>query len=126
MGRVSDEERNERLAAASVFCVPSLGGESFGVILLEGMAAGVPVVASGIEGYAAVAGARDGSGPAALLVDPGDVAGFAAAIDDVLSDPARAAQLRAAGSERAESFSMNRLAEIYEGIYESIALTVRS
>ncbi len=126
LGRVSDEERNERLAAASVFCVPSLGGESFGVILLEGMAAGVPVVASGIEGYAAVAGARDGSGPAALLVDPGDVAGFAAAIDDVLSDPARAAQLRAAGSERAESFSMNRLAEIYEGIYESIALTVRS
>jgi phosphatidylinositol alpha-mannosyltransferase len=124
LGRVGDEERNERLAAASVFCVPSLGGESFGVILLEGMAAGVPVVASSIEGYAAVAGPRNGGPAAAELVEPGNVEAFAAAIRTLLDDPRHADALRDAGSARAEEFSMNHLAEIYEEIYESIALKV--
>lgn len=126
LGRVGDEERNQRLAAASVFCVPSMGSESFGVILLEGMAAGVPVVASSIEGYAAVAGGRSGDPPAALLVEPGDVAGFAKAIESVLGDTDLADQLRASGSERAESYSMSHLAELYEEIYESITVTVGS
>ncbi len=48
LGRIDDDERDRRLAGATVFCAPSLGGESFGVILLEAMAAGTPVVASSI------------------------------------------------------------------------------
>ena len=70
LGRITDEERNRRMAGASVFCAPSLGGESFGVVLLEAMAAGTPVVASSISGYAGVAGPLDGEPAAALLADP--------------------------------------------------------
>jgi hypothetical protein len=73
IGRIPDAERDARMAAADVFCAPSIRGESFGVILLEAMAAGAPVVASGISGYTQVAGALDGDDEvAALLPPPGD------------------------------------------------------
>ncbi|HBX79469.1 MAG TPA: alpha-(1-2)-phosphatidylinositol mannosyltransferase, partial [Acidimicrobiaceae bacterium] len=67
LGRISNEERNARMAAATVFCAPSLGGESFGVILLEAMAARTAVVASDISGYVGVAGPL-GAEPAAALL----------------------------------------------------------
>ena len=54
LGRVDDDELASRLAGAHVLCAPSLGGESFGVVLLEAMAAGTAVVASDLPGYAAV------------------------------------------------------------------------
>ena len=66
LGRIDDDERDRRMAEASVFCAPSLGGESFGVILLEAMAAGTPVVASDIPGYAKVA---CGAGPDGTVPD---------------------------------------------------------
>src|SRR4029453_14653390 len=76
LGRISDEEKASRLRGADVFCAPSLRGESFGVGLLGGRAAGTPVVASGLAGYANVARAdRD-----ALLVAPGDTAALATAL----------------------------------------------
>ena len=82
------------MAAADVFCAPSIRGESFGVILLEAMAAGAPVVASGISGYTQVAGALDGDREvAALLPPPGDPAALAAAILEVLDDPDLAGRL---------------------------------
>ncbi len=55
LGRISDAEKFARLRGASVFCAPSLHGESFGVVLIEAMAAGTPVVASGLDGYRNVA-----------------------------------------------------------------------
>ena len=66
LGAITDAERDSRLRGATVLCAPSLHGESFGVVLLEGMAAGTPVVASAIEGYRNVARAdRDAlAGPA--------------------------------------------------------------
>ena len=76
LGRIDDDERDRRLAGATVFCAPSLGGESFGVILLEAMAADTPVVASDIPGYAKVA-RLPGGDAAAVLVPPGDVAALA-------------------------------------------------
>ena len=114
LGNVSDEEKLARIKGADVFCVPSLRGESFGVVLLEGMAARTPVVASDLAGYRNVAE----TGGEALLVPPGDVAALAHALQRVLQDPLLAAQLVAAGEPRAEQFAMDRLAEEYVEIYE--------
>jgi phosphatidyl-myo-inositol alpha-mannosyltransferase len=116
LGRISDEERASRMRGADVFCAPSLRGESFGVVLLEAMAADTPVVASDLPGYANVARAgRDG-----LLVPPGDAKALAAALHRVLADPSLAADLVASGEARAAEFSMERLAEVYLGLYRSV------
>jgi len=120
LGRIPDAERNARMAAADVFCAPSTGGESFGVILLEAMAAGAPVVASDISGYAAVAGPLDGDPAAALLPRAGDPDQLAQAIRRVLDEPDLSASLRAAGAARADRFSMERLAETYLGLYAGL------
>ena len=117
LGRLSDREKLERMRAADVFCAPSLHGESFGVVLIEAMAASTAVVASDLPGYANVARA----GRDAILVPPGDAAALAAALRHVLDDPAFAARLVAAGEERAAEFSMERLAETYVELYERVA-----
>jgi phosphatidylinositol alpha-mannosyltransferase len=102
-----------------VFCAPSLGGESFGVILLEAMAAGAPVVASNIPGYAKVA--TPAHGPlAASLPEPGDPTGLAAAVTRVLTDPDHAAELRLAGVARSAEFDLERLCDRYLEIYQQL------
>ncbi len=120
LGRIPDAERDSRMAAADVFCSPAIGGESFGVILLEAMAAGAPVVASAIEGYVGVAGPLDGDPAAAELPPHGDPLALAAALDRVLSDPAHADHLRTQGRRRAARFSMERLAELYVDMYQEL------
>ena len=55
LGRISEAEKFSRLRSCDVFCAPSLGGESFGVVLIEAMAAGATVVASALDGYRNVA-----------------------------------------------------------------------
>ncbi len=114
LGRISESEKIARLGAADVLCAPSLSGESFGVVLLEAMAARAAVVASELPGYANVARAdRD-----ALLVPPGDAMALAGALRRVLSDRSLADSLVASGAERAEGFSMDSLARRYVGLYE--------
>ncbi len=119
LGRISDEERTARIRGAHVFCAPSLRGESFGVVLLEGMACDTPVVASDIGGYAKVARGGDD----ALLVPAGDAEALGAAIAKVLADPVLADRLVASGRERAEEFSMRRLADRYLEAYASVLNT---
>jgi phosphatidylinositol alpha-mannosyltransferase len=114
LGRVSDIEKRERLRAADVFCAPSTEGESFGIVLLEAMAAGTPVVASDIHGYRTVA--REGHD--ALLVPPLDAQALAGALRRVLDDVTVAGQYRQNGILRAEEFSMRTLAEAYIPLYE--------
>ena len=76
LGRVSEEEKQARLAGATMACFPALDGESFGVVLLEAMAAGTALVASDIDGYRTVSRAdRE-----ALLVPPGDAGALRAAL----------------------------------------------
>ncbi len=113
LGRVSDDERAARMRGADVFCAPSLHGESFGVILLEAMAAGTPVVASDLAGYRNVA-TNDHD---ALLVPPGDDTALAAAIRRVLESASLAERLVEAGRARAQELSMDRLAERYVELY---------
>lgn len=116
LGRIDDDEKIARLRASSVFCAPSLHGESFGVVLIESMAAGIPVVASALDGYRNVG--TDGAD--ALLVPPGDVAALRAALVRVLDDDEFAATLARAGHERAEHFSMSTLADLYVERYRRV------
>ena len=114
LGRISDSEKISRMSRASVFCAPSLHGESFGVVLLEAMAAGTPVVASNLDGYRNVATDDE----TALLVETGNVAGLASALARVLADSQLAARLTANGREHAQRFSMDALADRYIEMYE--------
>lgn len=116
LGRISDDEVASRLKGADVFCAPSLGGESFGVVLLEAMAAGTAIVASDIPGYRNVA-THDQD---ALLVPAGDAGAVAAAIRRILTEPATAGRLAAAGEARASRFGMDELAQCYLGIYRAL------
>ena len=85
LGRITEAEKLARLRGASVFCAPSLHGESFGVVLIEAMAAGTPVVASALDGYRNVAT----DGVDALLVPPGDADALADARCDGCSTTRR-------------------------------------
>ena len=117
LGRISDEEKFSRLRAASVFCAPSLGGESFGVVLIEAMAAGTTVVASSLDGYRNVATHESDS----LLSHPGDADALAAQLTRALTDTPLARRLRDAGDARAERFAMSALADRYIEIYHDLA-----
>lgn len=116
LGTITDTEKIARLKGADVLCAPSLRGESFGIVLLEAMAAGTAVVASDLPGYRNVA--EDGHD--ALLVPPGQVEALAGAIGSVLNDHRRARKLVAAGHVRAEEFSMDNLAEQYLKRYKAL------
>lgn len=100
-------------AAADAFLAPALGGESFGQVLLEAMAAGVPVAGSDIPGYREVARA----GREALLVPPGQPAALAEAALRLLEDRQLAAGLRQAGRERAREFAWEGLCPDVERAY---------
>ncbi len=113
VGRVPPWELAQMMGQAAVVAVPSLGGESFGIVLLEGMAAGRPVVASNIPGYAAVL--RDGVD--GILVPPGDAEALAAALARVLDDPARARVMGLSGRERAARYDWPVVAGEIEAVY---------
>jgi phosphatidylinositol alpha-mannosyltransferase len=117
LGTIDDEEKAQRLRGADVFCAPSLYGESFGVVLLEAMAAHTPIVATDLPGYANVA--RGGTD--AVLVPEGDAEALAGALRTVLADTRLAERLAVAGEARAAEFAMDRLAERYLGLYEGVA-----
>lgn len=114
LGRVNDVELARRLRGATMFCAPSLYGESFGIVLLEAMSASVPVVASDIAGYRAVARPD----VEAILVEPGDSSALRIALRRVLDEPATVERLVEAGNRRASEFSLHRLAERYLLIYQ--------
>ena len=119
LGVLNEEEKVRRLAAATVLCAPSLGGESFGMVLLEAMAARTTVVASDIDGY------RDATAGTAVLVPPGDVGALATALGDVLGPIEHGADVRRrldAASARANGWSMSCLAERYETLYRSVVV----
>lgn len=122
LGRIGDDEKASRLRAADVYCAPSLHGESFGIVLLEAMAAGTPVVASDLPGYAKVARANR----EALLVPPGDPRSLGAAITRVLGDSTVASSLVEGGRARAEELSMDRLSEKYLEIYDRVITARRT
>lgn len=116
LGRISDEERAARMRGCTVYCSPSVRGESFGMVLLEAMAAGGALVASDLDGHRNVAT----DGVDALLAPVGDAAALAKALRRVLDDDGLRAELVAGGRRRADALSMDRLAERYEAIYQRV------
>lgn len=114
LGWVADDEKVAQLAQAEVVCAPSLAAESFGIVLAEAMAAGVPVVASDLPGYRAVL--LDGE--AGRLVPPGQPAPLADALYDLLRDDDERRRLAAAGLVAAERLSWGRVTDEIITAYE--------
>lgn len=118
LGRVDDDEKRRALEAADVLCAPSLGGESFGMVLTEAFAAGTPVVASDIAGYRdVVRDGRDG-----LLVPRGDATALAETLRDLWLDPARRVAMGEAAAQRAQRFAWPHVArEVLDAYEDAIA-----
>jgi phosphatidyl-myo-inositol alpha-mannosyltransferase len=116
LGVLGDREVAARLAGAAILCAPSLHGESFGMVILEGMASGCSVVASDIEGYRSAAGGH------AALVPPGDTRALARALGVALADAVEgtgqsSTEARKEAIEYARGWSMDALAERYVDVY---------
>jgi len=118
LGRVSYEDKLEQMRQAEVLCAPSLGGESFGIVLTEALAAGVPVVASDIPGYRA---ALQG-GKAGVLVPPGSAAALEPALFALLQDGEQRQHLVLKGIQLAESYSWERVVDQVLEAYEDALL----
>ncbi len=113
LGRVSDDEKAQLFKTADVYVSPATGGESFGIVLLEAMAAGTAVVCSDIHGYKGVVRrGREG-----LLVPPRKPKALAAALAQLLADDELRRQMGASGVERAEEFSWERVAAKVDDYY---------
>jgi phosphatidylinositol alpha-mannosyltransferase len=111
-GRVSEERRRELLGAADLVCAPSLSGESFGLVLVEAMSAGVPVVASSIPGYLDV---LSGFG---RMVPAGDDAALAAAISQLAANRMLRRKIGEDGRRAAERFHWSRVTPRIVEAYE--------
>ena len=114
LGRVDDAARQRAIEAADLLCAPSLGGESFGMVLTEAFAAGRPVVASDIAGYRDVV--TDGSD--GLLVPRGDATRLAETLRDLALDPESTVRLGAEAARSAERYAWPRVAEQVVTAYE--------
>ncbi len=119
LGKVSDEVKHRELEQADVLCAPSLGGESFGMVLTEAFAAGTPVVASDIAGYRDVV--RDGVD--GVLVPPADPQALAEALRDLWEEPGRRSAMARAAAHDVQRFAWPRVAaEVMEAYEEAIAI----
>jgi phosphatidyl-myo-inositol alpha-mannosyltransferase len=116
LGRISHEELWRRLHTADVLCAPSLAGESFGMILTEAFAAGTPVIASNIAGYADVVS----DGVDGVLVPPADAQRLAEELQRLHHEPDRRSRMGAAARESAQRYAWTRVAEQVEEVYELV------
>jgi phosphatidylinositol alpha-mannosyltransferase len=115
-GRVGHDRLPAFYASADVFCSPARGGESFGLVLLEAMACGVPVVATDLPGYRTVI-TPDLDG---VIIPPRDPVGLAIGLERLLRDPGRRALLRTHGLEKARRCGWESIVDRLEAVYDSI------
>src|SRR2546428_622428 len=115
-GGVSENERPRFYKTADVFCAPSTGQESFGIVLLEAMAAGLPVVASDIHGYKRVV-QRNVTG---LLVEPKEPDAIAAALERLICDEGLRRRLGEAGARRAPEYDWSHVTRELLDLYGEV------
>ncbi|MET7769761.1 glycosyltransferase family 4 protein [Nocardia sp. NPDC005366] len=118
LGQVSDEEKASAMRSADVYVAPNLGGESFGIILIEAMAAGTPVVAGELDAFRRVL--RDGA--AGVLVPVGDSDRLAAAIDSLLTDKVRRDELVRTATQVVGEYDWPVVAEQILRVYETVTV----
>ncbi|MFQ5517781.1 MAG: glycosyltransferase family 4 protein, partial [Acidimicrobiia bacterium] len=111
LGEVPEDRKRAELGTAAILCAPNTSGESFGLVLAEGMAAGCVVVATALPAFAAVLG---GTG---VLVSRWDVEGFAEAVADLMGDDGRRRRLAAAATVQVERFERAAVVQRYLGLY---------
>jgi len=116
-GYVSEEDLPRYHKTADVFCAPNTGNESFGIILLEAMAAGMPVIASDIEGFSYVVGHQ----AEGLLVPRRDTIALADALLQLLSDPDRRQEMGRMGQIKAQAFDWSPVSQQILSFYERVA-----
>ena len=117
LGLVSEADKASVYASGDVYCAPNTHGESFGVVLIEAMATGTPVVASDLEAFRRVL--QDGR--AGVLAPVGQPAALATALADLLEDPARRAALAAAGSRAVLAYDWSEVTRQVLEVYETVA-----
>ena len=116
LGQVSDPDKASLLASVSAYVAPHTGGESFGIVLAEAMAAGAPVVASDLEAFVRVLG-----DPSAGLTFPNeDPAALAATLDGLLADASTQSRLASAGQARAAAFDWSVVADQVLAVYDTV------
>jgi phosphatidylinositol alpha-mannosyltransferase len=118
LGKVGDATKNAELRAADVLAAPSLGGESFGMVLTEAFASGTTVVASDIAGYRDVVT----DGVDGVLVPPCDAQALAEALRDLYDEPERRLALARTASDTVQRFAWERVAlEVMDTYQQAIA-----
>ncbi len=116
LGEVTEEQKASLLKGATLYVAPQLGGESFGIVLVEAMAAGTMVVASDIPAFEAV---LDG-GNAGDLFKVGDSADLARVLNRAIEDPKRSADLAAKGNKRADIYDWGTVTDQVMDVYEAV------
>jgi phosphatidyl-myo-inositol alpha-mannosyltransferase len=117
LGQVDDAEKASAMRSADVYCAPNTGGESFGIVLVEAMAAGTPVVASDLDAFRRVL--LDGQ--AGRLVPVDDSAALADALIAVLADEQERDRLTAAATEAVQRYDWSVVAQQIMRVYETVA-----
>ena len=120
LGLVSDADKARMLRSVDVYVAPNTGGESFGIILTEAMAAGTAIAASDLDAFRRVLD----DGRAGALFPTGDPAGMARVLGGLLDDPARRAALAAAGHEAVAAYDWPVVARQVLDVYETVISAV--
>jgi phosphatidylinositol alpha-mannosyltransferase len=113
---IAPQDKASVLASGTIYVAPNTGGESFGIVLLEAMAAGTPVVASDLEAFSRVLD----HGKAGITFENENSADLARVVSDLLANPSQRAELSAQGKLRAAEFDWSVVAQRIVDVYESV------
>ena len=112
LGRVDEATKDVQLSASAIFCAPNLGGESFGITVVEAMSAGCAVVASDLPAF------RDVLGDAGIWFPKGDSTALARQVINLLDDPDGTKQLGLRAAQSADSYGWDRVTDAYVQLYQ--------